>query len=164
MLNGTSFTATLTENTETITITGSVATSYSTSNGTFQVTSATGACASAAGDTGTWTGTRMSSPSGGYGGMIRPADRAPVGIALMLSNNGEQLFGTALFTNSTCLQSANVTGSVSGLNMELHGDGANASVALSGTMDSAAKTLELQSTVSGMCSAESGSAILTKVE
>lgn len=164
-LNGTTFTGTLTENTpETITFTGSVATSYSSSNGTYQVTSATGACASAMGDSGTWTASRTAAPSGGYGGMIRPADRAPIGIALSLNSDGGQISGTATFTNSACLHSAQVTGSVSGLSMELHADGANASVTLNGTMDSAAKTLQLQSSVSGMCSAESGSATLTKVE
>jgi hypothetical protein len=96
--------------------------------------------------------------------MVRPADRAPVGVALTLSNDGGRLSGTATFTNSACLHATNVTGSVSGLNMELHADGADASVVLSGTMDTAAKTLELKSSVSGMCSAESGSAILTKVK
>lgn len=163
-LNGLALTGTLTENNpETITITGTVTSAYNTSSGTYQVTSATGACASAMGDSGTWTGMRTSSPSGGYGGVIRPADRLPVGVAVTLNNDGEALSGTATFTNSACLHSIDVTGSVSGLNLELHGDGMDSSVVMTGTMDNAAKTLALNSSVSGGCSAESGTATLTKV-
>jgi hypothetical protein len=164
-LIGLTLTGTLTEtNPETISITGSVASSYNTSNGTYQVTSATGACASAMGDSGTWSGMRTSSPSGGYAGMIHLADRLPVGVAVTLNNDGEQLSGTATFTNSACLHSMNVTGHVSGLSLELRGDGTDSSVVMTGTMDNAAKTLALNSSVSGVCSAESGTATLTKVQ
>ena len=163
-LNGLALTGTITEtNPETISITGTVASGYNTSSGTYQVTSATGACATAMGDSGTWSGTRTSSPSGGYGGVILPADRLPVGIAVTLSNDAGRLSGTATFSNSACLHSMNVAGTVSGLNLELRGDGKDGSVVMTGTMDDAAETLALNSSVSGMCSAESGTVMLKKV-
>lgn len=55
-------------NLETISVTGTVATSYNSASGAYQVTSAMGNCSAAMGDTGTWTGTRIT--SGIYGGML----------------------------------------------------------------------------------------------
>jgi hypothetical protein len=164
-LNGTSLSGTITEGSlETIAITGSVSGDYSSSNGTYQVTSATGSCSTAMGDMGTWIGSRTSLPVGGYGGTVLPADRLPVGVVVTLSHDGGALSGTANFTNSTCLHSMNVAGSVSGLNLELRGSGMDGSMVMSGTMDNAAKTLSLHSSVSGTCSAESGAATLMKLQ
>src|ERR1700752_4637217 len=56
-VSGSVITGTLTEtNPETITVMGSLDTSGSTASGTYQVMSATGACASASGGSGTWSG------------------------------------------------------------------------------------------------------------
>ena len=166
-ISGTSLTGTLTETSpETISITGSVASSYGSANGTYQVTSATAACAAAMGDSGTWTGTHTTNVSGNpYTGMVRPTDRMPVQLTLNLKEDtAGQVSGTATFINSACLHSVNVAGTVSGMNLELQGDGGrDGSVVLSGTTDSAGKTLTLNSTISGTCQAESGAVTLTKV-
>jgi hypothetical protein len=169
MINGTisglSLSGTLTESSlETITFSGTEAISYNSASGTYQVTSATGSCAAASGDMGTWTATRASA-SGTYGGMVRSADRIPVQIALNLTSDGSQVSGTATFMNSACLHSMNVAGTLSGMNLELQGDsGTNGSIVLSGTIDTEGKTLTLNSTVSGTCQAESGAGTLTKVQ
>jgi hypothetical protein len=127
--------------------------------------SATGICAAANGDSGTWTGTHTTASGGRYGGMVRPADRIPVQLVLNLTSDGAQVSGTATFTNSACLHSMNVAGTQSGMNLELQGDGGtDGSIVLSGTTDTEAKTLTLKSTVSGPCQAESGSGTLTKVQ
>jgi hypothetical protein len=165
-ISGTSLTGTLTEtNPETISITGSVASNYGTANGTYQVMSATGACAAASGDSGTWTGTHTTVSGGPYGGMVRSADRIPVQLTLNLNEDAGQVSGTVTFTNSACLHSMNVAGTISGVNLELQGDsGTDGSIVLSGTTDAEGKTLTLKSTVSGTCQAESGVGTLTKMQ
>ena len=165
-ISGTSLTGTLTEtNPETISFTGSVANSYGSANGTYQVMSATGMCATASGDSGTWTGTHTMLAGGGYHGMMRSADRIPVQLALNVKSDGGEVSGTATFTNSACLHSMNVAGTLSGLNLELQGDGGtDGSVVLSGTTDKEGKTLTLNSTISGVCQAESGVGTLTMVQ
>lgn len=165
-MSGSALTGTITESSpETINVMGTLATSGSTASGTYQVMSATGACASASGDTGTWTGTRTAVPTGPYSGMVRSADRLPVQVNLNLSGDAGHLSGTAHFTNSACLHSLNVTGTLTGTNLELHGDSGNdGSVVLSGTADPEAKTLNLNSVVSGACQAESGVGTLIKMQ
>jgi hypothetical protein len=164
-LSGYGLTATLTETSpETISITGTVATNYNSASGTYQVMSATGACAAASGDSGTWTGTRMS--SGVYGGMLMSADRLPVQLTLDLKSDGsQQLSGTATFTNSACLGSMSLAGTLSGMNLELQGDGGkDGSVVLTGTVSDEGKHLNINSTVSGACQVESGAGTLTKMQ
>ena len=169
-ISGTSLTGTLTEtNPETISITGTVASGYGSANGMYQVMSATGICAAASGDHGTWTGTHTTvsggGGGGGYFGILRSADRIPVQLALNLKEDAGQVTGTANFTNSACLHSMNVAGTLSGVNLELKGDGgADGSIVLSGTTDSGGKTLTLNSTVSGFCQGESGVGTLTKMQ
>jgi hypothetical protein len=167
-LSGLSLTSTLTEtNPETISVTGTVASDYNPANGTYQVTAASGACAGASGDSGTWTGTRTvgSGPGGYFIGATHPADRLPVQLALNLKTDGGRVSGTATFTNSVCLHSMNVAGTISGINFELHGDGGtDGSIVLTGTTDKVGKTLTLKSVVSGTCQAESGTGTLTKVQ
>ena len=165
-ISGTSLTGTLTEaNPETISITGTVASNYASANGTYQVMSATGICASASGDSGTWTGTHTTVSGGPYVGMVRPEDRMPVQLALNLKSDGGQVSGTATFTNSACLHSVNVAGTLSGVNLELQGDaGTDGSIVLSGTTDKEGKTLTMNSTISGTCQAESGAGTLTKMQ
>jgi len=163
-LSGYTLTGTLTESSpETISITGTVSTNYNSASGTYQVMSATGACSAASGDSGTWTGTRMS--SGIYGGMLMSAERLPVQLTLDLKSDGsQQLSGTATFTNSACLGSMTVAGTLSGMNLELQSDGGtNGSVVLTGTVNDEGKTLILNSAVSGPCQAESGAGTLTKM-
>jgi len=166
-LNGYALTGTITEaSPETINVTGTVATGGGTASGTYQVMSATGACAAASGDTGTWSGTRTSVPVGPYGGMMRSADRLPVQVNLNLKDAGAgRITGMANFTNSACLRSMDVTGTISGPNLELRGDGGpDGSVVLTGTTDKDAKTLALTSAISGPCQAESAAATLSKLQ
>jgi hypothetical protein len=164
-ISGLSLTGTLTETSpETISVTGTVATSYNSANGTYQVMAASGACAAASGDSGTWTGTRTS-VSGYFIGPIQSADRLPMQLALHLKSDGGQLSGTATFTNSACLHSMNVAGTLSGMNLELQGrSGTDGSIVLSGTTDKQGMTLTLNSLVSGTCQGESGASALTKVQ
>jgi len=165
-VSGSAITGTLTEtNPETINVTGTLATDGSTASGAYQVTSATGACAAASGDTGTWSGMRTAVPIGPYSGMVRTGNRLPVHIILNLNGDPGQISGTANFTNSACLRSLKVTGTQTGSNLELRGDSGNeGSIVLSGTTDPEAKTLNLNSVVSGACQAESGVGTLTKVQ
>src|SRR6266478_3991941 len=125
-VTGSAITGTLTETSpETINVTGSLATSGNTASGTYQVMSATGACAAASGDTGTWSGTRTAVPIGPYSAMVRSADRMPVHVILNLGGDANQLSGTANFTNSACLHSMKVTGTQTGSKLELRGESGN---------------------------------------
>lgn len=165
-ISGYAVTGTIAETSpETISFTGTVATGGGSVSGTYQVTSATGACAAASGDNGTWSGTRTSVSGNPYVGMVRSADRLPVQLALNLKGDSGQVSGMATFTNSACLHSVNVTGTFSGLNLELHGDtGNDGSIVLTGTTGKDSQTLSLNSAVSGACQSESGAATLTKMQ
>jgi hypothetical protein len=169
-ISGYSLTGTLTETgQETISITGTQATSGNTASGTYQVmTVVSGSgCTAAMGDMGTWSGTRTSGGPGAgpYVGVVQPADRMAVQLALNLKSDAGQVSGTATFINSACLHSMNVAGTLSGMNLELQGDGGmDGSLVLSGTTDKEGKTLTVKSTVSGACQAESGAGTLTKVQ
>lgn len=166
-LSSLSVTGTLTGTILTINVTGTTVSSYNSASGHYQVMMATGACMAVNGDSGNWTGTRtVGSGGGGYfvGGMQAP-DRLPMQLTLNLKEAAGQVSGTATFTNSACLHSMNVAGTLSGLNLELRGDGGtDGSVVLSGTTDKGGKTLTLNSTVSGTCQGESGVGTLTKVQ
>ena len=165
-VSGSTITGTLTEaSPETISVMGTLASNGNTASGTYQVMSATGACAGASGDTGTWTGTRTSTPIGPYSAMVITADRMPVHVILNLNGDPNELSGIANFTNSACLHSMRVTGMQTGSHLELRGEsGSNGSVVLSGTIDPQAKTLNLTSTVSGACQAESGVGTFTSMQ
>jgi hypothetical protein len=165
-VSGSNITGTITESSpETINVTGTLASSGNTASGTYQVMSATGACATASGDMGTWTGTRTAVPTGPYSGMVRAADRLPVQVTLNLNGDSGHLSGIANFTNSACLHSMQVTGIQTGSKLELRGDSENdGSIVLSGTTDPAARTLNLTSVVTGTCQAESGVGTLTKMQ
>ena len=165
-VSGSAITGTLTEtNPETINVTGALATSGGTASGTYQVMSATGACAAASGDTGTWSGTRTAVPVGPYTAMVRSADRLPVQVTVNLNGDASNLSGIANFTNSACLHSMMVTGTQTGSHLELRGDSGNdGSIVLSGTTDKEAKILNLNSVVSGPCQAESGVGTFTKMQ
>jgi hypothetical protein len=165
-VSGSTISGTLTEaNPETISVTGTLSSSGRSASGTYTVMSATGACAAASGDTGTWSGTRTANPIGPYGAMVRSADRAPVQVVLNLNGNPRQLSGTANFTNSACLHSMQVTGTQTGSKLELRGDSGNdGSVLLTGTMDPEATILNLNLAVSGACQAESGTGTFSKLQ
>ena len=155
---------TLTQTGEAITLSGSVATDSSSANGTYQVTSATGACASAIGDSGTWSGTRTATAvSATFVGSIQPADRMPVGVNLRVTNQGAQASGTADFISSACLHSVNVAGTASDTAINLKGRTGDSSVTLSGTWDKNANMMNMTSTVMGACQAESGMGSMTKI-
>ena len=164
-LSGYALTGTLTAtNLETISVTGTVATDYNSAMGTYRVMSAMGACMSASGDSGTWTGKRIT--SGIYGGMLMSADRIPAQITLSLkSDSSQQVSGTATFTTSACLGSMTVAGTLSGANLELKSEGgSDSSVVLTGTFNEEGKALTLKSAISGPCQAESGAGTLTKMQ
>ena len=165
-VTGSAITGTLTEaSPETISVTGTIAGGGNTASGTYQVMSATGACASASGDKGTWSGNRTAVPIGPYSAMVRTADRLPMQVILNLDGEPALLTGTANFTNSACLHSLHVTGTQSGKHLELRGDiGNDGSIVFTGTVDPEAKTLILTSVVSGACQAESGSGTFTKMQ
>ena len=168
-LSGLSITnGTLTGSNLTISVPGTVASSYNSASGMmYQVTMASGACIALSGDSGTWTGARtVGSGVGGYFvGPMQAVERLPMQLTLNLKSDGGQVSGTATFTNSACLHSMDVAGTLSGMNLELHGDGGtDGSVVLRGTTDKEGKILTLNSTVSGICQAESGGATLTKVQ
>jgi len=165
-VSGSAIAGTLTEaNPETISVMGTLASTGHTASGTYQVMSATGACATASGDTGTWTGTRTATPIGPYSAMVRTADRLPVNVILNLNGEPSQLSGTANFTNSACLHSIRVTGTQSGKHLELRGESGNdGSIVFTGTVDPEARNLNLTSVVSGACQAESGSGTFTKMQ
>ncbi len=159
-VSGSAITGTLTETSpETISVMGTLASTGNTASGTYQVMSATGACAAASGDTGTWSGTRTAVPIGPYSAMVRSADRMPVHVILNLGGDANQLSGTANFTNSACLHSMKVTGTQTGSKLELRGESG-----LKGTTDPEARILTLNSTVSGACQAESGAGTFTKMQ
>jgi len=165
-VSGSAITGTLTEtNPETITVMGSLDTSGSTASGTYQVMSATGACAAATGGSGTWSGSRTAVPVGPYSAMVRTANRLPVQVTLNLNGDASNLSGTANFNNSACLHSMQVTGSQTGSHLELRGDNGNdGSIVFSGTTDRDARILTLNSAVSGACQDESGVGAFTKVQ
>ena len=165
-VSGSAITGTLTEaSPETISVMGTLASNGNTATGTYQVMSATGACAAASGDTGTWSGSRTAIPIGPYSAMVRTADRLPMQVTLNLDGTPNQLFGTANFTNSACLHSMHVTGTQSGKHLELRGDNGNdGSIVFTGTVDPEARNLILTSVVSGACQAESGSGTFTKMQ
>jgi hypothetical protein len=165
-VSGSAITGTLTEtNPETINVTGTLDSAGNTASGTFQVMSATGACAAASGGTGTWSGTRTAVPVGPYSAMVRTANRLPVQVTLNLNGDASNLSGTANFTNSACLHSMQVTGTQSGSHLELRGDSENnGSIVLTGTTDKEARILTLNSAVSGACQAESGAGTFTKMQ
>jgi hypothetical protein len=165
-VTGSAITGTITETSpETINVTGSLATSGNTASGTYQVMSATGACAAASGDTGTWSGSRTAVPIGPYTAMVRSANRLPVQVTLNLNGDASHLSGMANFINSACLHSMMVNGTQTGSKLELRGDNGNdGSIVFSGTTDREAKILTLTSTVSGSCQAESGAATFTKMQ
>jgi hypothetical protein len=144
---------------------GILASTGNTASGAYQVMSATGACATATGDTGTWSGTRTAVPIGPYSAMVRSADRLPVQVILNLNRDASNLSGIANFTNSSCLHSMKVTGTQTGSNLELRGDSGNdGSIVLTGTTDAQAKILNLNLAVSGTCQAESGVGTFTKLQ
>jgi len=150
---------------ETISVTGTLATTGSTASGTYQVMSATGACAAASGDSGTWSGSRTAVPIGPYTAMVRSANRLPVQVTLNLNGDANHLSGMANFTNSACLHSMMVAGTQTGSKLELRGDNEDdGSIVLTGTTDREAKILTLTSTVSGACQAESGVGTFTKMQ
>ena len=165
-VSGSAITGTLTEtNPETITVMGTLDTSGSTASGTYQVMSATGACAAASGESGTWSGTRTAVPVGPYTAMVRSAARLPVQVTLNLNGDASNLSGTANFINSACLHSMMVTGTQTGSKLELRGDNGNdGSIVFSGTTEKEARILTLNSEVSGACQAESGVGTFTKMQ
>jgi hypothetical protein len=154
-LSGNNISATLTENGQVVNLTGTVTSDGGSANGTY--TSAAGGCTN--GDSGTWTATRTSL-AGSFIGTLSPADHNPVGLTLVLIENHGTVFGTAMFTNSTCLHTVSVQGDQSASEVQLTGVGSNASVILDLTVGPSGKSLSVTSHVHGSCSGESASGTL----
>jgi hypothetical protein len=150
-------TAMLTDGAQTKSLTGTGSSDGTMASGTY-----TGGCTS--GDSGTWTGTKTAAAAGAFIGSLQPASGTPVGIVLNLTEDGGNLAGSASFTNSTCLNSVSIVGTVSGSSIELNGTGRDASVVFHGSIDPTGKRLTLDSNLSGACDLESGSGTLVKVQ
>jgi hypothetical protein len=159
-ISGASFDATVSENSQAVNLTGTIASNGNSASGNF--TSTAGGCTD--GDAGTWVGTMTSPASGSFVGTLMPADRMPVGASLALSQDGTEVSGVASFTNSACLASVDLLGTVSGSAIDLKGSTQDSSVTLQGTLTADGKSLRIDSVILGLCEAESGSGSLSKIQ
>jgi hypothetical protein len=159
-----SLNATLMATNETIMVTGTVASDGNSGNGTYQITSASGACAAALNDMGTWTATRtFAAMPAGFAGSIQSADRLPISVRLDLSGQTGQVSGNASFSSSACLHSVNMAGTMSDSEIHVQGQDGDNAVALTGAMDKSGNSAAITSIVSGPCQAESGAGTLMKI-
>jgi hypothetical protein len=157
-LSGNNISATLTENGQVVNLTRTVTSDGGSANGNY--TSAAGGCTN--GDAGTWTATRTSL-AGSFIGTLSPADHNPVGLSLVLTEDNGIVSGSASFVNSTCLHSFRVRGDESGSVIQLSGGSEHSSVLLDLITNSSDRSLKVSSHVSGSCSGESGSGILSRI-
>jgi hypothetical protein len=98
---------------------------------------------------------------GMFRGTLAAPNGVPANIIARFKDDGGYVTGAATLTNSLCFQSLNLTGTVSGTNVELQSIEETQSVMLRGTFDQQNKTLALTYSVfGGSCSGESGKAIL----
>src|SRR2546428_5067388 len=113
-------------------LTGTVATDGNSASGSYSAPA--GGCTN--GDTGTWTGTRTS-VSGTFSGALTIPGYMPVGLTMQLRDEGGRVTGTGTVTNSTCLSTLVINGSVSGLRVDLTGkdEGRGGSVAFGGSTE-----------------------------
>ena len=159
-LSGNKITATLDENGQNTMYTGTVAADGNSGSGTYQ--SPAGGCTDS--DAGTFTGQRVSMLNGMFIGSFGPENSIPANIVTQLHDDGGNVTGSATITNSLCFHSMNVTGKISGFNVELHSaDDQSDSQAINfrGTFRQQYKSLALNYSVAGgSCSGESGTAQL----
>lgn len=89
----------------------------------------------------------------------------PVGLTMQLRDEGGRVTGTGTVTNSTCLSTLVINGSVSGLRVDLTGkdEGRGGSVAFGGSTETGGSILRLESSVlEGSCPG-SGSVVLNRI-
>ena len=115
-LNGQSLNLSLNENGQIVTLTGTVAADGNSASGSYSAPA--GGCTN--GDTGTWTGTRTS-VSGTFSGVLAIPGYTPVGLTMQLRDEGGRVTATGTVSNSTCLSTLVINGSVSGLRVDLTG-------------------------------------------
>jgi hypothetical protein len=160
-LNGTSLSATVDEGGQNNSFTGTVSADGNSASGTYSAPS--GGCLN--GDTGTWSGDRVSMLNGMFRGALAVQNGVPANIIAKFKDDGGRVTGVATLTNSLCFQSLNLTGTVSGTNVELQSTEETQSVILRGTFDQEKKSLVLTySVLGGSCEGESGTAILDKLQ
>ena len=158
-VSGTNFSATLDENGQNVSFNGTLAANGSSVSGTS--TAPAGGCTN--GDAGTFTGERVSMMNGVFIGAFGPSNSIPANVVTRLHDDGGSVTGSATITNSLCFHSLNITGSVEGFNVKLHGSSGDESqtITFHGTFDQPSKSLTLEYAVSGgSCSGESGTAQL----
>jgi len=113
------------------------------------------------GDAGTWSGSRVSMLNGLFRGTLAVQNDSPANVIAKFNDDGGHVTGTATLTNSLCFQSLNLTGMVSGTNVELQSTEETQPLMLHGTFDQENKSLALTfSVLGGSCAGESGKAIL----
>lgn len=158
-LNGTSLSATLNESGQNVSFTGTVSADGNSLSGTYAAPS--GGCTN--GDTGTWSGSRVSMLNGLFRGTLAAENGLPANVIAEFKDDGGHVIGTATLTNSLCFQSLNLTGTVSGANVELQSSEETQSLMFRGTFDQQNKSLALNySVLGGSCAGESGKAILVE--
>ena len=159
-LSGTSLSATLDENGQDVSLKGTVAADGNSTTGTYIAPS--GGCLN--GDAGTFVGQRLSMLNGMFVGSFGPENSIRANLVTKLHDDGGKVTGSATITNSLCLHSLNITGTVSGFHVELQGAedfGEAQTISLRGTFDRPSRTLALEYAVAGgSCSGESGTAQL----
>jgi hypothetical protein len=160
-LNGTSLSATLNESGQNVSLTGTVTTDGNSGNGAYSTPS--GGCTN--GDAGTWSGSRVSMLNGLFRGTLAAQNALPANVIVKFKDDGGHVTGNGTLTNSICFQSLNLTGTVSGTNVELQGTEETQHLMLRGTFDRKSKSLVLTySVLGGSCAGESGEAILVAQE
>ena len=99
--------------------------------------------------------------NGLFRGTLAAQNGLPANVIAKFKDDGGRVTGAATLTNSLCFQSLDLTGTVSGTNVELQSTEETGPVALRGTFDQKNKSLALTySVLGGNCSGESGTAIL----
>lgn len=158
-LSGTSLSVTANESGQNVSFTGTVSADGNSLSGTYAAPS--GGCTN--GDTGTWSGSRVSMLNGLFRGTLAAQNGLPANVIAEFKDDEGHVIGTATLTNSLCFQSLNLTGTVSGVNVELQSSEETQSLMFRGTFDQQNKSLALNySVLGGSCASESGKAILVE--
>jgi hypothetical protein len=158
-INGSSLSVTANESGQNVSFTGTVSADGNSLSGKYAAPP--GGCTN--GDAGTWSGSRVSVLNGLFRGTLAAQNGLPANVIAEFKDDGGYVTGTATLTNSLCFQSLNLTGTVSGENVELQSTEETQSLTLRGTFDLENKSLALNySVLGGSCAGESGKAILVE--
>jgi hypothetical protein len=163
-ISGTNLRGALDENGQNVTMMGMVSPDGNSGSGTY--TTPAGGCTN--GDQGTLTGQRLSMLNGTFSGPLGPENSVPANLIARLRDDGGKVTGSAVMTNSRCVSSLNIAGTVSGYNVLLRGvddQDAARTIDLRGTFDRRNESLTLTYAVSGgNCSGETGTGQLRSVK